>query len=371
VISRPLRDDPYDPDKEYYPDYMAEWHPRTSSKTQRNQWRRGLARTARSRPLRPSVSKPGGNAPSVSIPKKTQKARRYDWAVFLKFCSPVAVCPLPATPETVATFVAECRIEGKKPASVRRYLSTIALAHRVARLINPCDDEAVQLEINGLTNTVDVRQRQARALGWAEIQRFLETAGHSLPATRERALLCVAYDTMARRGELVAFDIDDSQLLTDGTGRVLIRRSKTDQVGEGNTAYLSRTTVRYLKLWLDAAEITEGAVFRRVIGRGTAKNLPAGRGRIAARLSVDAIAQAFKRVAKWINIPANEVAQVSGHSIRVGATQDLLALNIDLASVMQAGRWKTNRMPMRYGEHVLAARGGMARAAYGQGRDGE
>ena len=64
-------------------------------------------------------------------------------------------------------------------------------------------------------------------------------------------------------------------------------------------------------------------------------------------------------------------AEVSGHSIRVGATQDLLALNIDLASVMQAGRWKTNRMPMRYGEHVLAARGGMARAAEAQGRDGK
>jgi hypothetical protein len=53
----------------------------------------------------------------------------------------------------------------------------------------------------------------------------------------------------------------------------------------------------------------------------------------------------------------------------VGATQDLLALNIDLASVMQAGRWKTNRMPMRYGEHILAARGGMAKAAQVQGRD--
>lgn len=129
--------------------------------------------------------------------------------------------------------------------------------------------------------------------------------------------------------------------------------------------------MRYLKLWLAAAEITEGAVFRRVIGRGTAKDLPAGRGRIAERLSVDAIAQAFKRVAKWIKMPAEEVAQVSGHSIRVGATQDLLALNIDLASVMQAGRWKTNRMPMRYGEHVLAARGGMASAAEVQGRDSQ
>jgi integrase len=302
-------------------------------------------------------------------PANTQKAWRCDWAVFINFCEPGHVCPLPASPETVATFVAQCRIEGKKPATVRRYLSTIALAHRVAQLVNPCADEAVQLEIKGIYNALSARQRQAKALGWAEIKRFLDTAGNSLPATRERALVCVAYDTMARRSELVALDLEDFSFLPDATGRVLIRRSKTDQAGEGNTAYLSRTTVRYFKLWLDAAEITEGAVFRRVIGRGTAQDLPAGRGRIAERLSVDAIAQTFKRVAKWIKMPAEEVAQVSGHSIRVGATQDLLALNIDLASVMQAGRWKTNRMPMRYGEHVLASRGGMARAAEVQGRE--
>jgi integrase len=225
--------------------------------------------------------------------------------------------------------------------------------------------------VGWLCNELSARQRQARALGWAEIKRFLETAGESLPATRERALLCVAYDTMARRSELVALNVKDYRLLTDGTGRVLIRRSKTDQVGEGNTAYLSRATVRYLRLWLDAAEIKEGAVFRRVIGRGTRTTDENGKGRIGERISVNAIAQAFKRVAKWIKMPAGDVAQVSGHSIRVGATQDLLALNIDLASVMQAGRWKTNRMPMRYGEHVLAARGGMARAAEAQGRDRE
>jgi hypothetical protein len=63
---------------------------------------------------------------------------------------------------------------------------------------------------------------------------------------------------------------------------------------------------------------------------------------------------------------SKDVAQVSGHSVRVGATQDLLALNIDLASVMQAGRWKSARMPMSYGEHTLAAHGGMARAAESQ-----
>ena len=46
----------------------------------------------------------------------------------------------------------------------------------------------------------------------------------------------------------------------------------------------------------------------------------------------------------------------------------MLALNIDLASVMQAGRWKTTAMPMRYGEEVQAGRGGMARTAKAQGR---
>jgi hypothetical protein len=46
-----------------------------------------------------------------------------------------------------------------------------------------------------------------------------------------------------------------------------------------------------------------------------------------------------------------------------------LALNIDMASVMQAGRWKDTRMSMRYGEKVLAQRGGMARAAQAHGSD--
>ena len=90
--------------------------------------------------------------------------------------------------------------------------------------------------------------------------------------------------------------------------------------------------------------------------------------RIGARLSPAAVGNIFKSVARHIKLTPEEARGISGHSIRVGATQDLLALNIDLASVMQAGRWKSHRMPMRYGEHVMAGLGGMARAARVQGR---
>jgi integrase len=291
----------------------------------------------------------------------TQKAWRCDWAAFMAFCEPKKASPLPAAPEAVASFVDECRLLGKKPATIRRYLSTIALAHRVANLANPCADEFVQLEIKGLYNVMSARQRQAKALGWQHIKTFIDNAGEGIRADRERALLTVAYDTMGRRAELVALDVDDFTFLPDGTGRVLIRRSKTDQAGEGNTAYLARETVRLLQRWVEVAAVKEGAVFRRLVGRG----------RVGKRLEVNSVAEIFKRVATFVGVNRKDVDGISGHSVRVGAPQDLLALNIDLASVMQAGRWKSNRMPTRYGEHVLAARGGMARAAAVQGRDEE
>ena len=291
-------------------------------------------------------------------PEATLRAWRFDWSAFLAFCKPRGLLPLPASPATVAAYIEECGESGKKPATVRRYLATIACAHRAAKLMNPNDDEDVKLALKGLYTKSPKRQRQAKALGWHEIKRFLITAGVGIRADRERALLCVGYDTMARRSELVAMDVEDFAWMDDDSGRVLIRRSKTDQAGEGSLAYLSPDTVAYLRVWLKASGIQHGAVFRRLIGRGT----------IGPRLQVDAIAQTFKRVAEFVGMTEEEMRQISGHSIRVGATQDMLALNIDLASVMQAGRWKTTVMPMRYGEEVQAGRGGMARTAKAQGR---
>jgi integrase len=266
---------------------------------------------------------------------------------------------LPAEPLTVREFVLDCVRAGKKPATIYRYLATITRAHQAIRILNPCESEPVRLAIQEMKLSTSARQRQARALTRTEIEDFLKNAGESIQATRERALLCVAYDTMARRAELVALSIADLTLAPDGSGSVLIRRSKTDQRGEGASAYLSHETVRLLKMWLEEAGIREGAIFRRLIGRN----------HVGGRLGADAVAVIYKRVARWVGWPEKHVKEVSGHSIRVGATQDLLSLNIDLASVMQTGRWKSTAMPMRYGENVLAARGGMARAAELLGRN--
>jgi integrase/recombinase XerD len=92
-------------------------------------------------------------------------------------------------------------------------------------------------------------------------------------------------------------------------------------------------------MWLEHAQISEGAVFRRLIGTD----------QVGGSLNPGSIARVFKRVAQWIGMPARFVDQVSGHSTRVGAAQDLAELDIDLAAITQAGGWKSTKMPLRCG----------------------
>jgi integrase/recombinase XerD len=123
--------------------------------------------------------------------------------------------------------------------------------------------------------------------------------------------------------------------------------------------HVQAETVKRLRIWLEHAGISEGPIFRRLIGRD----------QIGDALHSGSIAPIFKRVAQWIGMPARFVAEVSGHSTRVGAAQDLAELDMDLAAITQAGGWKSTRMPLQYAEKINAARSGMARAAAATGRD--
>jgi hypothetical protein len=123
-----------------------------------------------------------------------------------------------------------------------------------------------------------------------------------------------------------------------------LRRSKTRQASAGASSYLSRETVRRVTVRLF------------------------GRNKIGPRLNAVRSPTFTNGLRGWDG-RKKKVKDVSGYSIRVGATQDLLELNIELASAMQAGRWKSTAMPMRHGENVLPARGGMARAAELEGRN--
>jgi integrase len=65
-----------------------------------------------------------------------------------------------------------------------------------------------------------------------------------------RAIFPARYETLARRGELVALEVRDIDFYPNGTGQAFIRRGTTDAEGQGRGEYLSRETVKWLKVWL-------------------------------------------------------------------------------------------------------------------------
>src|SRR5271155_4659251 len=218
----------------------------------------------------------------------TLRAQKADGAIFQAFCESRGEPYLPADPKKIRAFIEDCVKAGKKPATIRRYAATISRVHTAAGLLNPCSSEAVRLGLKKMGRETSARQDQAHALSWKDIKEFIESAGEGLRADRERALLCVAYETLARRGELVALEVKDIDFHPDGTGIALIRRGKTDAEGRGRAGYLSRETVKWLKRWLEHAEIAEGPIFRRLIGRDEIGNA----------LHPGSIAPIFKRVAQ-------------------------------------------------------------------------
>lgn len=288
----------------------------------------------------------------------TLRAQKVDGAIFQAFCESRREPYLPADPKTIRACTEDRVKAGERPATVKRYVATIARVHIAAGLLNPCSSEAVRLGLKKMGRETSARQDQAHPLGWKEIKEFIEGADEALRANREGAMLCVAYETLARRGELVALEVWDIDFHPNGTGQALIRRGKTDAAGQGRVASLSRETVRWLKVWLERSGITEGAVFRRLIGKA----------QVGGPLNPGSIALIIKPVAQWIGMPERFVDRVSGHSTRVGATQNLTALDIDLAAITQAGGWKSTPMPLQYAEKINAARSGMARAAAATGR---
>ena len=187
---------------------------------------------------------------------------------------------------------------------------------------------------------------------------MLDAAGSGPRAARNCALLAVAYDTLARRSELVALEMADVTMEPDSHGTVTIRRGKTEQEGRGMVRYLAADTMRILQAWLEAVALRHGEIFRAV-GKGGASG---------GSLDPGDVARVFKQMARAAGIDPAVVAAISGHSSRVGAAQDMVRHGIELPAVMQAGGWETAEMVSRYTAKLDARQSGAAKLAMMQNR---
>jgi site-specific recombinase XerD len=193
----------------------------------------------------------------------TERAMRSDVAIFTGWCAAEGRQALPAAPAAVAAFI-DAMATCKAPATVRRYVSSVATFHRAAGLASPAEAMEVKAALKRMHRERGRAQAQAAPLNDMLVARMRVAAGTTLRELRDKALVAVAYTTLARRSELVAMRREDLQVDADGFGTVAIRRSKTDQEGAGEVAAITSDAMRHLTAWLEAARIEAGLLFRSV-----------------------------------------------------------------------------------------------------------
>jgi integrase len=291
----------------------------------------------------------------------TRHAWRASWRVWRAFCHATGTPVLPATVESLRAFLTHRIAQGRKRSTLDMNVATLAMVHRLAELPWPLATQAGKLMWRSVRRSgqVRARRRQKDPLGRDLADEIVAalTAGTG-DELRDAAMLYVACETLCRRSNLVAFTVEQLVVNRDGTSALFVEKSKTDPEGEGKWKGLSVEATAHLQRWLEHAEITSGALFRSIplIPKPRRDRAPLP-GRYPWPLTAGDVARIFKRRASALGI---DVSNISGHSARIGAAQDLAAAGATTIGIQLAGDWKRPDQVFLYTELLDANRGAMA-----------
>jgi len=294
---------------------------------------------------------------AASRAASTQKAYAADWRRFETWCQERAAPALPASPALVAVYLSVLGTNGLAPPSIARALAAIAHHHKQARLTPPhrADGGSVATDVlAGIRRSrITAPDRKAAADADIVLQLLWSIEGDGLAALRDRALIAFGMALAARRSELVALDVADLAWEAQGL-RVTIRRSKTDQEGDGAVVAVPEgrrlTPLAHLRAWLAAASIAEGPLFRPLWKGGPHPRLagasPAGGGRVRdARLSGHAVARIVQARAAAAGL---DPARYAGHSLRAGFVTAAARAGADVWKIQQVSRHQSLQVLASY-----------------------
>ena len=250
-----------------------------------------------------------------------------DWRHFTDWCGAQGLAGLPAHPETVALYLTGLA-EFRKVATLEKRLAALSQAHQYAGYPSPTQEILVRTVMAGIRRAKGTAQQGKKPIVTEDLRQLIAALPATLAGRRDAALLLLGFAGGFRRGELVSLDPADLRFPAEGLV-VRLRRSKTDQEGEGREVGIpygstpATCPVRAVQAWL--AELppgSNGPLFRPVNRHG--RILP-------SRLTGKSVALAVKRSAAAAGLDSTEVA---GHSLRSGLATSAAAAGVPERAIM-------------------------------------
>lgn len=270
----------------------------------------------------------------------TKRVYRVHWSRFETWCRSSRLRTLPAKPATVAAYAAALA-ETQKPGSIQAALSAISQAHKFAGHTSPTFSPEVRATMAGIRRAKGTRQEGKKPLLTEDLRRLIDALPESLKGTRDRALLLLGFAGAFRRSELVALDAEDLDFTEEGLV-IMLRRSKTDQEGEGRKigipygSYPATCPVRSLRAWLAASETASGPVFRGINRHGQLQ---------PSRLTGQSVALIVKAYAEAAGLDS---ATLAGHSLRAGFATAAARNGASERSIMEQTGHRSLTMVRKY-----------------------
>ena len=267
--------------------------------------------------------------------KNTIRAYRSDFNQYQNWCLQNNLEPIPATAETMATYV-DYLSQTNKSATIRRRINSLGTVLKLSKNHDPTKQPEVILALKRMHRKIGRAQEQATPLTKILLNQLLNNCDNSTMGIRNQVLLRLGYETMRRRSELCAFKFEDLDSGPNGKPIIRLNFSKTDQYGTGKVLPISEELLGLLNQWKGIAG-KQGYILRSINKHG----------HIGNNLNPASISTILKTLQEGLKSGSNQ-QPLSGHSFRVGAALDLLEQGEPLEKIMLRGGWQTDSTAMKY-----------------------
>ena len=275
----------------------------------------------------------------------TVRAYKSDFKDFSLFCAQNGFESLPSDPNVVSLYLTHLSTKNVKISTLRRRLVSLGVIHKLKGLYLDTKHPSIVENFMGIKRRKGSIQKGKKPLLISDLKKLInvidEVNNEKLRQLRDRSIILIGFSGGFRRNEIVSLDYDDLDFVTKGL-KINLKRSKTDQFGEGSIKALpyfdnpQYCPVISIQNWLKISEITSGPMFRRFIkGSKLSEN----------RLTDQSVALIIK---EYLELAGIDSKNYSGHSLRSGFATSAAESGAEERSIMAMTGHKSTEMVRRY-----------------------
>ena len=275
----------------------------------------------------------------------TVRAYKSDFNDFGLFCAKNGFKSLPTEPKIISLYLTYWSTKNIKMSTLKRRLVSISVIHRLKGHYIDTKHPSIIENIMGIKRRKGSIQRGKKPILINNLKTIInvidEYNKEEIKRLRDRSIILIGFSGGFRRNEIVSIDYDDLDFVQEGL-KMNVRRSKTDQFGEGFVKALPYFNnqlycpVVSLKDWLNISKIASGPVFRR-FNKGSSLS--------EKRLTDQSVALLIK---EYLNLAGIDSKNYSGHSLRSGFATSAAESGAEERNIMAMTGHKSTEMVRRY-----------------------